>query len=55
MPTNMACDHCGAAASARPVVPVPSSRTAMIVPPALKRPFLSWVAPRNTAAKAGSR
>ena len=26
-----------------------------MVPPALKRPFLSWVAPRKTAAKAGSR
>ena len=27
----------------------------MIVPPALKRPCLSWVAPRNAAANAGSR
>ena len=27
----------------------------MIVPPALKRPFLSCVAPRKTAANAGSR
>ena len=27
----------------------------MSVPPALKRPCLSWVAPRNAAANAGSR
>ena len=27
----------------------------MIVPQALKRPFLNWVAPRNTAANAGRR
>src|SRR5689334_1675114 len=54
-PTNIDCDHGGAAASARPVVPVPSNRTAMMVPPELNRPFLSCVAPRKAAAKAGRR
>src|SRR3954470_12973153 len=55
MPTNMSPAHCGALARARPVVPVPSSRTAMIVPPALNRPCLICVAPRKAAAKPGSR
>ena len=54
-PTNMSAAHGGALARPSPVVPVPSSRTAMIVPQALNRPCLSWVAPRKAAAKAGSR
>ena len=37
------------------MIPVPSMRTATIVPQALKRPFLNWVAPTNTVANAGSR
>src|SRR3954452_25304220 len=53
-PTNMFAAHCGALARPRPVVPVPSSRTAIIVPHELKRPCLSCVAPRNAAAKPGS-
>src|SRR5690349_5065199 len=54
-PMNIGPDHCGALARPRPVVPVPSSSTAIMVPPALNRPFLSWVAPRKTAAKPGRR
>ncbi len=44
----------GAPTSSRPVLPVPSSITAITVPQALKRPP-NWVAPRKAAAKALSR